>query len=331
MGRSVRRWRRWSFVVSFMLCAAHAALQPVAAQDVAAQAQAAEALFRQAQGLMQQGELEEACEKFAASQALEPGLGTLLYLGDCYERAGRFASAFSTFRAAAQLAEKRSDTPRYHLASVRASALQPRVPTLEIRTAPAAQAIDLQITINGSPLHRAELNRPLARDAGRQEIRFSAPGYAPFVSRLELRNGPGGSASVTIPRLVPLRRTGMLARASGAAPEAMDAGGGVQRVMTWIVAGTGLALTASAGVLSGVAAARNRDSGEHCDPVRPNRCGPEGVRLRNDAKSMARAATVTGLLGGLGLAGGLGLYLSLPEREAGAPDAALLVFQGSLL
>jgi hypothetical protein len=327
MGPSMRRWRRWLQVLTLAVCAWQSTLASVAAQDGAAQAQAAEALFRQAKGLMEQGELEEACEKFAASQALEPGLGTLLYLGDCYERAARFASALATFRAAAELALKRGDTPRYHLASVRASALQPRAPTLEIRTDPAARSIDLQITVNGSPLQPSELDRPLARDAGRQEIRFSAPGYAPFISRLELRNGPGGSASVTIPRLVPLRRAGMPGPAAGAVGTAKP-GGGVQRALAWTVAGTGLALTVSAGVLMGFAAAKNRASGEHCDPIRPNRCGPEGVRLRNDAKSMARAATVTGLIGGLGLAGGLGLYLSLPARETGAPEAALLVLQG---
>src|SRR5262245_7904147 len=71
---------------------------PSSAQD--AQSQAAEALYRQAKSLMAQEKYSEACEKFSASQALEPGLGTLLYLGDCYERAGRFASALSIFHEA---------------------------------------------------------------------------------------------------------------------------------------------------------------------------------------------------------------------------------------
>src|SRR3954471_4210716 len=90
-----------------------------------AESQAAEALFRQAKSLMDQGHLEPAREKFAASQALEPGLGTLLYLGDCYERAGRFASALATFREGAKLAEERDDPTRLRLAQVRVSALEP--------------------------------------------------------------------------------------------------------------------------------------------------------------------------------------------------------------
>src|SRR5688572_33295826 len=98
-----------------------------------AESQAAEALFRQAKALMEKGDLEPACEKFSASQSLEPGLGTLLYLGDCYERAGRFASALSTFAEARQFAQSRNDAEREHLASVRAAALEPRVPRLELR------------------------------------------------------------------------------------------------------------------------------------------------------------------------------------------------------
>src|SRR3954468_22652614 len=98
-----------------------------------AQSQASEALFRQAKSLMGQGQYAEACEKFSASQALEPGLGTLLYLGDCYEHAGRFASALSTFTEARQFAQARGDREREHLASVRAAALEPRVPRLELR------------------------------------------------------------------------------------------------------------------------------------------------------------------------------------------------------
>src|SRR5215510_1523736 len=82
------------------------------AQNHQAESQAAEALFRQAKSLMAQGQYGEACEKFSASQSLEPGLGTLLFLGDCYEHAGRFASALSTFAEARKFAQSRGDSER---------------------------------------------------------------------------------------------------------------------------------------------------------------------------------------------------------------------------
>lgn len=300
---------------------------PAAAQTP--RAQAADALFRQAKQLMEAGDLALACEKFAASQALDPGLGTLLYLGDCHERAGRFASALATFNAAAMLAKSRGEEARQHLASVRASALEPRVPILKIQSGPVPQGSDLMLTINGAPLARSELDRARPYDAGRYEIRFSAPGYEPFVSRIQLKNG-GGVAVVTVPRLLPLSSQeepsqGPPLPLAGAAP------GGTQRTLAWVVGSTGLALVAVGGVFAALAASANEDSKASCDPARPNRCDPEGVRLRNDAKDLASAATLTGLLGGLGLAGGLVLYVSAPSVEAGLPAAALIGIQGSFL
>src|SRR5512139_3095133 len=58
---------------------------------------AAEALFLQGGKLKAQGKIEEACNKWAASQRLDPAVGTLLFLGDCYEALGRTASAWATF------------------------------------------------------------------------------------------------------------------------------------------------------------------------------------------------------------------------------------------
>lgn len=294
---------------------------PVLAQS--AESQAAEALFRQARQLLDDGELEQACEKFAASQALEPGLGTLLYLGDCYERAGRFASALTTFREAAALAEERGDDTRLRLAQVRISALDPRTPKLEIRRG-AAAIEDLQVTVGGVPVAPAELGRPVPRDAGSYEVRFSAPGHEPFVSHIELRNA--GHVLVTVPRLVPLR--GAAAPAPKSAP-ADPSDGSSQRAAAWVIGGTGAALLVTAGVFAGLAASKNRDSKAACDAGDPNRCGPAGVELRNDAKSFATVATVATALGSAALAGGLLVYVAAPDTEDPLGQAALVGVQGS--
>jgi len=301
------------------------------AQTASAQSQAAEALFRQAKALMEKGDLEPACEKFAASQALEPGLGTLLYLGDCYERAGRFASALTTFRDASELAEERGDAARLRLAEVRVSALEPRAPTLEIRNGPAPQGLELQITVAGAPLPRADIGRRVARDAGRYEIRFSAPGYEPFVTHIELKNAD--AVSVSVPRLVPIATRPVGGDAPASVERDEPASDSSQRTLAWIVGGTGAALLATAGVFAGLAASKNTDSKDNCQPDSPNRCGPTGVGLRDDARSFANVATVASVLGGIGLAGGLVLYISAPDDEPGAEsapgDALLVGVQGS--
>jgi tetratricopeptide (TPR) repeat protein len=322
---SYRGWHSSRGSIACVLALSLAWAPTAAAQS--AESQAAEALFRQAKALMEKGELEPACEKFAASQALEPGLGTLLYLGDCYERAGRFASALGTFREAATLAQERDDASRLRLAQVRVSALEPRVPTLEIRKAPAPQAIELQITVGGVPLPQTDLGRRVPRDAGRYDSRFSAPGYEPFVTRIELKNAD--AVAVTVPRLVPVGT-----RPIGASPTFAErdepAAGSSQRTVAWIVGGAGAVLAATAGVFAGLAASKNRDSKQDCDPDNANRCGTAGVELRDDARSFANLATVAGVLGGVGLAGGLVLYLSAPEGEAAPGEALVVGVRGAL-
>jgi tetratricopeptide (TPR) repeat protein len=316
------RWRRVSCAV-LLLGAGALAAAPASAQS--AESQAAEALFRQAKALLERGELAAACEKFAASQALEPGLGTLLYLGDCYERAGRFASALATFQEAADLAKQRDDAPRLRLAQVRVSALEPRAPTLEIRNGPAPQGVDLQITVGGVPLPRADLGRAVPRDAGSYEIRFSAPGHEPFVAQIDLKNAD--AVVVTIPRLVPLQSP---AGASARSPEPDVPQDSTQRTVAWVVGGTGAALAVTAGVFAVLAAGKNSDSKNDCDSANENRCGPTGVGLRDDAKDLANLATVFGVLGGVGVAGGIVLYISAPDTEDPVGQAALIGIRGAL-
>jgi tetratricopeptide (TPR) repeat protein len=314
-------WR--STVCALLVWSASVPLAGTAAAQ-SAESQAAEALFRQARALLDKGEFEPACEKFAASQALEPGLGTLLYLGDCYERAGRFASALATFREAAELADERDDATRLRLAQVRVSALAPRAPTLEIRNGPAPQALDLQISVGGAPLPAADIGRAVPRDAGRYEIRFSAPGYESFVSRIDLKNAD--AVLVTVPRLVPIPNPGRGVAPGPAESEALDTG----RTLAWVVGGTGAALAITATVFAVLAAGKNSDSKSKCDPDAANRCGPDGVALRNDAKDLANLATVFSVLGGVGLAGGVVLYVSAPATEGPIGQAALIGLRGSI-
>jgi serine/threonine-protein kinase len=310
-----------------VLCAALTFLVPPAASADDAQTDAAEALFRQAKALMDRGELEEACEKFAASNALEPGLGTLLFLGDCYERSGRFASALATFESAAKLALERGDDSRTHLASVRAKALGPRVPTLVIESAESLPD-DLLITINGDPFEERDLNRRVPHDEGQYEIRFSAPGREPFVTTIRLKNGATSPAIVEVPRLVAVARPLAASEALSSDVEAEPSGGESQRVWAWVVGGAGVALAVASGALTAVAAGKNDDSKGNCAAANPNRCSPDGVRLRADAKSMATWATVTGIAGGVAVASGIVLYVSAPASDSNVPDSALLGVRG---
>jgi hypothetical protein len=80
-------------------------------------------LFEEGRTLMDSGRAREACSKFAESDRLDPGGGTVLNLAICYEETGRFVAARAAFmdgleRALRQHRKDREDIARDHLASV---------------------------------------------------------------------------------------------------------------------------------------------------------------------------------------------------------------------
>src|ERR1700753_3563254 len=90
----------------------------VLAESSAGDKASAEALFNDGVALVSAGNYADGCARFEASQALEATLGTTLHLADCYERAGKTASAWVLFRESEGLAQRQSDTERAQVAHV---------------------------------------------------------------------------------------------------------------------------------------------------------------------------------------------------------------------
>src|SRR5258706_12663688 len=118
--------RRQLFVIvtSLFLSTAVTTARDARAQNASSQA-AAQALFDEARGLMNEGKFGDACPKFAESQRLDPGAGTLLNLANCYAKNGRTASAWVTFKDAAAAADVKRRADWSQRARERATALEP--------------------------------------------------------------------------------------------------------------------------------------------------------------------------------------------------------------
>src|SRR5258706_15050741 len=115
---------KWLTTGSLVLATGFLFTAAARAEPTSSDKAAAEGLFGDARRLMADGKFAEACPKLEASQRLDPGVGALLNLGDCYEQYGRTASAWVEVREAASAARAGGSTDREAVARGRATALE---------------------------------------------------------------------------------------------------------------------------------------------------------------------------------------------------------------
>ena len=163
---------------------------------------AAEVLFNDARRAMEAGNFATACPKLERSQQIDASVGTLGWLGRCYEKLGKTASAWANYRAAASLAQRRGDAERGALAAERASALEPTLSWLTIDATALAELASVEVLRNGVAIPRSDWGTKLPVDPGVQHLELRAPGY----QSAELRVSIGSSAAhetARLPALVP--------------------------------------------------------------------------------------------------------------------------------
>jgi hypothetical protein len=168
---------------------------PAAAQTDEA---AAEVLFREAQGLFDEGRFAEACPKFAASQRLDPGLGTLLNLARCYESEGRTASAWLAYVELVPIAERAGQPDRARIARERIEALQPRL--MRLRLVVPAQVADMVVELDGDVVAPAAYQTAIPVDRGKHVIEAHAPGTKPWSTEVTLGE-EGETVALEVPSL----------------------------------------------------------------------------------------------------------------------------------
>jgi serine/threonine-protein kinase len=301
-----------------LLCASTAQ-----AQDKAA----AEALFDQGLRLMKQNSFPEACPKLEESQRLDPAVGTLLYLGECYERVGKVASAWATFREAASLAMTSNQADRARVASGRAQELEPKLSRLSVELAPDVARIDGVVVKRGNQRIEPSLyGTPLPVDPGEYKIEVSAPGYETWSTPIKVEAG-GASASVRVPGLVkapesaatpgPAFKTAPTTTTAPPPPLTKPEQGLTTQQSLGIVVGAVGLVGVGIGSYFGVRAIkRNGDADQYCSPT-PTVCQDQrGVSLSNDARHDATASNIAFAAGAVLLGTGTVIYLTGGRRDA---------------
>ncbi len=293
------------------------------AETTASQRATAEALFQQAAALMDQKRFAEACEKLSGSQDLDPALGTLLYLADCYEQSGKTASAWALFREAAEKSKQAGQAEREQIATQRASSLQERLTQLTLVVPPKTRVPRLELRVNGTLVPSASWNGPMPIDPGGVRVEARAPGKKPWSARLDVPTGPA-TKTLEVPRLADAPYVATTAESS--APPASSA----QKTIGYVVGAVGLVALAAGGFLGYRAYKLDKNSRGDCRADEPNACTPEGVDQREDAKAAAALSTVA-TLGGAGLTvTGLALVITAPSRESAPQPSATRVSQVAL-
>ncbi|MCB9577825.1 MAG: tetratricopeptide repeat protein [Polyangiaceae bacterium] len=305
------------------------------AQTSAADKAAAEALFDQAQALMKKKDFAEACTKFEQSQRIDPAIGTLLYLADCYERVGKLASAWATFREGASEAREAGQMDRARAGEKRAALLEPRLSKLTVVVAKDNDGIDgLTITRGKEDVLKGLWGVAVPVDAGQYTVRASAPGYKPFETTVTVAAN-AATESVDIPKLeadpsqaappeeppppaepppAPIPVTPPPATPGPDQGTRDEDPGASQRTIGLVVGGVGL-VGIGVGTFFGLdAISKNDDAKSHCP--RGTVCDDqEGVSLTDDAKKAATVSNIAFAVGGAALVGGVVLFLTAPSKS----------------
>ena len=281
----------------------------------------AQTLFDAARALMKKGNYTEACPKLEESQRLDPGSGTLLNLGICYEKLGLTASAWTTFIDATAAAKAAGKTDRMKSAQKHADALAPVLSRMTIRVKSDKVAL-LEVKRNGVIVRPAQWGTAIAVDPGSVVVSAAAPGHKPWQTTITLASAK--SETVTVPDLevaepppsakapVPSAKTKETGEARP--PESSDASTGQgQRTAAIVVGSIGLAGVAVGTVFGLRSKSAHDEALAHCSG---GTCKTqEGVDLVNKARSAGNVSTAAFILGGVGLVAGSVLWFTAPRSK----------------
>ncbi len=185
---------------------------------------AAQSLFDEARQLMDASRFKEACPKLEEVVRLEPkGLGAKLRLAQCYEGAGRLASAFASYTVVSQEAQQAGQDERAVFAAGRARALKPRLSRLTIAVPAALRSLPgFELRRDGEALGEPQWGAAIPIDGGPHSIAAIARGKRPFERVIEVPS-EGASEVVEIPDLADAPGSPAASASSPAAPASAPA------------------------------------------------------------------------------------------------------------
>jgi hypothetical protein len=354
---TVRRFRGWHLGV-VLLCGLPGAAAALGGTDLAM----AEALFQEGRKLVDQKRFAEACPKFAESQRLDPGIGTLLNLASCHELEGRTATAWTEFTQAVGLAEREGRSDAQQFARTHLAALTPKLPKVVIQVPSESDLPGLEVSLDGQVLGRPAFGLASPIDPGAHVVAAVAPGKKSWKSDVSF--GAAEQKTVTVPALEvePPQGAGLAAPwqdAGSAVPYGsfasvtppVDAGpaaveppiappvratsdahaGQSQRAAGLVIGGAGLIAVGAGVVLGFMAKSKFDESADHCSA---NLCDLAGLSIRDSAVTKGQVATAVFAFGAGTAVAGAVLWFTAPtysQASRGGRSARVGVTPGGVV
>lgn len=318
------------------LCAAILAILTMSpqalAQTSAERAASAQALFDEGLRLMNAGQAAAACPKFAASQKLDPGMGTKFRLAECYEKIDRTASAWALFIEIGDEARGAKRPDREKIARKRAEDLAPKLARMTVVVAPdLANLAGLEVRRDGTVLERAVWDVPMPIDPGEHFLTATAPGKIAWESKSVVAQA-SKIVDVTIPRLEDMPKPPVLTTVEPVTPVVVVERSVVPAVVlggvTLVAAGVGAAMFVVSGSkkrstieLAGQVPANEKPCTDDNHNTPGSKCS-ELVSTAHAVDTFHDAAI--GLFVGAGVAGAAAVvYLLLPPPAVKKPLLSL--------
>jgi hypothetical protein len=282
----------------------------------------AERLFDEAKDLVKQGKAEQACPRFEESQKLDPAVGTQFNLADCYEKIGKFASAYRSFTDL-QATLMRVGDPRTAKAAERVAALEGRVPKLEIDVPWAAKVEGLVVQLDDRILEPAQIGAPLPVDPGAHRIVVRADRKQPFSKDVIAQVAT--AQTVAVPELTE----------EAARVVVVEKPSNGTRTLAIVVGAAGVAALGTGIVLGIVAKGNYDDAVKDCSDASSDtphcRAGSGAVNAADSAKSLATVGTVVGAVGVAAVIAGVVLWVVSPKstKSVGIDASSVLRLKGT--
>jgi tetratricopeptide (TPR) repeat protein len=310
----------WTAVLIFFAQTARAD-DPTASADRLAQS-----LFDEATALMDQSRFEEACPKFAESQRLSPGGGTLLNLAYCLEKLHKYASAYTAYNEALSASLKDGRKDREISARERIAAVLPKLSRASVKVPPESRLPELEVRFDGTPVREAAWGVAAPVDSGPHEVVATAKGKKPWTSVVqideegttkEIMVGPFEDLPLAAPPPPPPPV------ATPKTIEQPESSSNPRRTAAYVVAGVSGAFLVE-GIITGVLALSAHDE-------RNTKCAMGCTQAAYDAESRANAFAWAANIGiGAAIVGaGVSAVLFFTSPKSIAQQTTGLVFTGN--